>query len=114
MGVFMSDTVEKETYYVKVALCPDEVELVREIAAGIGCSRAAVVTYLLSDNLSRLAAIPQRSRVKNVRDTRTLLKGQDDWFQKTIRNARGPSDAFISTALEALLTLARTRYDTYR
>ena len=107
-------TDKKQTYRVAVDLDDDELALVCEIAAGIGCTKAAVVTYLLHDNLARLAAIPVRSRLKNVRDTRLLLKGQDDWLQKTIRNARGPSQAFIDTAIEGLLTLARERYDTYR
>jgi len=107
-------TEKKQSYRVNVELGESELALVCEVAAGIGCTKAAVVTYLLQDNLARIAAIPERSRLKNVRDTRLLLKGQDDWLQKTIRNARGPSYAFISTAIEALLTLARERYDTYR
>lgn len=107
-------TAKKETYRVNVELDDDELALVCEIASGIGCTKAAVVTYLLQDNIARIAAIPERSRLKNVKDTRLLLKGQDDWLQKTIRNARGPSYSFIITAIEGLLTLARERYDTYR
>jgi len=107
-------TEKKQSYRVNVDLDDDELALVCEIASGIGCTKAAVVTYLLQDNLARIAAIPVRSRLKNVRDTRLQLKGHDDWLQKTIRNARGPSHSLIMTAIECLLTLARERYDTYR
>jgi len=110
----MTTATKKESYRVNVDLDDGELALVCEIASGIGCTKAAVVTYLLQDNLARLAAIPTRSRLKNVKDTRLLLKGQDDWLQKTIRNARGPSYAYIVTAIEGLLTLARERYDSYR
>ena len=105
---------EPESFYSKVILTEPERALVRELADVIGCSRSSVISYLLSDALARVAAVPARSRAKELRSTRLLLKGQDDFLQNVVRRARGPSLAFIASSLDGLLTLARSRYDTVR
>jgi hypothetical protein len=105
---------DAEVFYSKVVLTESERALVRELADAIGCSRSAVLSYLLSDAIARVASVPARSRAKELRSTRLLLKGQDDFMQGVVRRARGPSLAFITSSLDGLLTLARSRYDTLR
>ena len=100
----------REVSRLKVSLSESELALVAEISEGVGCSRAAVVGYLLSEVLAGISAVPKRSRVANVRSTRLMLKGHDDFVQGVIRNATAPSAAYISTALEGLLTLAGARH----
>ncbi len=96
---------------IHLTLSDENSELLTELAKAIGCSRAAAASYLLERSITELAFVPARSRAKSLKDTRTALGARDDFMQKTIRRARGPSLAYIATALESLIQLARTRYD---
>lgn len=95
---------------IHITLSNENSDLLSELAEGIGCSRSAVAAYLLEDSLSELANIPLRSRAKSLKDARRCLGDNDEWLQKAVRRARGPSLAYISTALFALQELARDRW----
>jgi len=99
---------------IHLTLSTERSELLTELAKEIGCSRAAVATYLLERKIDELSSVPARSRTKSLKDTRRILGSHDGWMQKTVRRARGPSLSYIATALDSIIDLARTRYDPNR
>lgn len=100
-----------ESPRIHLTLSIESSELLTELAMAIGCSRASVATYLLENSITELSYIPARGLAKSLKDTRGILGEHDAWMQTTVRRARGPSLAYISTALDAIIELARTRYD---
>ena len=106
----------KPSHFVRmnVMFDSDQEAMLTEIAEAAGITRAAIVNYLLHDQLLKLATIPQRSRLKCVRDVRMLLKGQDDFIQNVVRHAKGASLAYVEAQVDSLLTLHGERYDSLR
>lgn len=118
---------EKDSVYrVNVTLTDEQVQMLSDLAAEMGCSRSGIAAYLLKEEVEKIAAIPVRSRKKAIKQMRELLwmsernsagsaagARSDDESEKALR-ARGVSGAYIESVLDSLLMLVRERYDTVR
>lgn len=90
---------------VKLSLDASMWDAAGELAKRIGCSRSAVASGLLSHDLGFLSELPKRAVWREVVACRRVLGPMDRWKQKVILRARGPSMAYVSVVLRALLEL---------
>ena len=98
----------------QVSLDAEDVALLDQLAQGIGCTRSAVAAHLLYRAIASIQAVPPRKIALDLRHTRKSLGGHDAFMQEIVRRSRGVSEAYISEALDSIISLAEGCHASYR